>query len=271
MRLRSLAATATAAIVAVTLAGCYVPPTPDEIEALHASFVASQSATPSITAEGPIVTYSPDPVEEETHLSYIATANESAIDVYTEPNGDVQQTIAAADVLTVPDSTPLTFLVETRATGWYQVYLPVRPNGTTGWVRADDVSVTTTNYWVEVDITHFTLTAYLGTVQVFQTAIGVGRDDRPTPGGVYYIRELLQVPDPQSIYGPYAYGLSGFQPVLDEFNGGEAIIGMHGTNDPSSIGKYVSSGCIRMPNDAITELATEVGLPLGTPVYIDQL
>jgi lipoprotein-anchoring transpeptidase ErfK/SrfK len=46
--------------------------------------------------------------------------------------------------------------------------------------------------------------------------------------------------------------------------GGE--LGIHGTNDPSSIGKAATHGCIRLTNDAITELYTLV--PLGTPVYI---
>ncbi len=267
MRLTGLTRVAAAAAAVLALAGCYTAPTPEEIEALH----VSSDATPAITAGGGIVTYSPSEVEIETNLSYIATAVASSVEVYTEPNGEVQQTVAAEDVLTVPDSTPLTFLVKTRATDWYEVYLPVRPNGTTGWVKASAVEIATTNYWLEVSLTDFTLKAFLGTELIFETTIAVGRSDRPTPGGVYYLRELLEVPDPDGIYGPYAYGLSGFQPVLDEFNGGDAVIGMHGTNEPDKLGTYVSSGCIRMSNDAITELATDVGLPLGAPVYIDEL
>ena len=46
--------------------------------------------------------------------------------------------------------------------------------------------------------------------------VGVGRSDRPTPGGVYYLKELLQPPDPNGAYGTYAYGLSGFSNVLAE-------------------------------------------------------
>lgn len=68
------------------------------------------------------------------------------------------------------------------------------------------------------------------------------------------------------MYGPYAYGLSGFSNVLTEFNGGYGVIGIHGTNDPSSIGRDVNQGCIRMSNTGITTLAAI--LPLGTPVEI---
>jgi len=46
--------------------------------------------------------------------------------------------------------------------------------------------------------------------------------------------------------------------------GGE--LGIHGTSDPSSIGKAVTHGCIRLANDAISALYPLV--PVGTPVYI---
>ena len=44
------------------------------------------------------------------------------------------------------------------------------------------------------------------------------------------------------------------------------MIGIHGTNEPDSIGRTVSNGCIRVDNDVITEMASF--LPLGTPVTI---
>jgi lipoprotein-anchoring transpeptidase ErfK/SrfK len=42
------------------------------------------------------------------------------------------------------------------------------------------------------------------------------------------------------------------------------VIGIHGTNDPSGLGKDVSHGCIRMSNTGINKLARI--LPLGVPV-----
>ena len=44
------------------------------------------------------------------------------------------------------------------------------------------------------------------------------------------------------------------------------IYGLHGTNDPSSIGKYVSQGCIRLQNEAIESLYDYI--PLGTKILI---
>lgn len=206
---------------------------------------------------------------EQDHVSQIATSKTSTIDVYASPNDTEFETLDAADVLTAPEETPLVFLVKTDTDGWLQVWLPIRPNGSTGWVREDDVTVAETKYWIQVDLGGFNLEVYNDDDMVLETEIGVGQDELPTPGGTYFIRELLQPPDPSGAYGPFAYGLSGYSPVLDSFNGGDAVIGIHGTNEPSSIGGTVSHGCIRMSNDAITEIATEIGLPLGTPVYID--
>jgi L,D-transpeptidase catalytic domain len=35
---------------------------------------------------------------------------------------------------------------------------------------------------------------------------------------------------------------------------------IHGTNDPSTIGKFVSSGCIRLTNEDVTDLFNRVGV-----------
>ena len=98
--------------------------------------------------------------------------------------------------------------------------------------------------------------------------MGVGRAEVPTPGGIYYLKELLQPPNPDGAYGVYAYGLSGFSNVLQNFNGGSGVIGIHGTNEPEKVGTDVSHGCIRLHNEAIVRMVEEIGLPLGTPVEI---
>ncbi len=47
----------------------------------------------------------------------------------------------------------------------------------------------------------------------------------------------------------------------------KAGYGIHGTNNPSSIGKYVSHGCVRMYNQDVLELAKRI--PNGTVVMIE--
>jgi lipoprotein-anchoring transpeptidase ErfK/SrfK len=161
---------------------------------------------------------------------------------------------------------PLVFLVKEQQGDWLNVYLPVRPNGSTGWIRAADVTVVSNPYRIDIALAAHRLVVYEGSEVVLDEPIGVGTADTPTPGGVYYVKELLQPSDPNGPYGPYAYGLSGFSNVLEEFNGGDGVIGIHGTNQPEAIGTDVSHGCIRMRNEAILELVPV--LPLGTPVHI---
>lgn len=44
------------------------------------------------------------------------------------------------------------------------------------------------------------------------------------------------------------------------------VYGIHGTNNPSLIGKYVSQGCVRMYNQDVEQLYEKV--PIGTKVVI---
>ncbi len=161
---------------------------------------------------------------------------------------------------------PQVFLVTEQNDEWAQVLLPVRPNGTTGWVKKSDVRLTPNRYRIEVSLGQHQITVYDGDTVMIQEPVAIGKESTPTPTGTYYTRVLLKAPDPDTVYGPYAYGLSGHSEVLTEFNGGDAELGIHGNNDASVLGQSVSAGCIRMSNESITRLAGI--LPLGTPVEI---
>jgi lipoprotein-anchoring transpeptidase ErfK/SrfK len=195
--------------------------------------------------------------------SFVAQAKSASVPIYaTAGAAKPSQSLDNPN----ENGAPLVFLVSERQGDWLNVYLPVRPNGSTGWVRAADVTVVANRYSVDITLGEHRLVVHDGQDVVLDEPIGVGTAQTPTPGGVYYIKELLQPPDPNGPYGPYAYGLSGFSNVLDEFKGGDGVIGIHGTNEPDAIGTDVSHGCIRMRNEAILELVPV--LPLGTPVHI---
>lgn len=148
-----------------------------------------------------------------------------------------------------------------------EVYLPVRPNGTTGFVKRSELGpITHHSYRIMVQVSAHIITVTKGAEVILEEPVGIGTTETPTPGGIFYLKELLRPPNANGPYGPYAYGLSGFSNVLTSFAGGDGVIGIHGTNDPSSIGTDVSHGCIRMSNEGITRLAKV--LPLGTPVEI---
>ena len=162
---------------------------------------------------------------------------------------------------------PQVFLVEEqRPDGWVRVLLPERPNGSSGWVRQSEVKLTQNPYHMKVNLRDHKITVSKGTEEFYSGPVAIGAAATPTPPGKYYIRVLLQTPDPKSVYGPYAYGLSAHSEVLTEFNGGDGEVGVHGNNDSSVLGKSVTHGCVRMDNEQITRLSKM--LPLGTPVEI---
>lgn len=76
-------------------------------------------------------------------------------------------------------------------------------------------------------------------------------------------------------YGPYASGLPGGETnplgprALYLYDGDrDTLFRLHGTIEPDSIGKQVSSGCIRLLNQDIIDLYQRV--PLGTRVYVER-
>lgn len=165
-------------------------------------------------------------------------------------------------------SQPRVFLVTERRPGWEKVYLPQRPNGTTGWVRDRSVSLAYDPYAVVVSLSHHSVHVYKAGRQILAAKAGVGRSVSATPSGTYFLVMLLKQPNPNGMYGPYAFGTSAFSNTYYHFGGGPGEIGLHGTDEPKYLGTNVSHGCIRVSNANITRLARI--LPLGTPVIIVQ-
>jgi len=219
--------------------------------------IALAIAAVSAIAAGPAV------AATEQSQSIVAQARVHQIDVYRS---------AAAKrpfvTLTNPraDGVPLVFLVKARRPGWEQVFLPMRPNGSKGWIRDAAVNLYLDPYRVVVSLGSHTLQVWKGDRLVHEEPAGVGRSVMPTPTGTYFLVELLKQGDPHGLYGPYAFGTSAFSNVLYSFGGGPGQIGLHGTNEPDMLGTDVSHGCIRISNAGIAKLAGM--LPLGTPVRI---
>ena len=199
------------------------------------------------------------------------------VSVY-ESATDTQPSVSLKNPL--PSGAPLTFLVDGQTSTRYKVLLPIRPNGRTGWIDPNQVKKFAHRYKIVVELGAHRLTAYQGDTVILTDKIATGKDQTPTPNGRYFIKELLKPcydkkqPDGSSkcvqndagAYGPYAYGLSGFSPVVQHFDNGDDVIGIHGTNEPQSLGRDFSHGCIRMSNESISTLAKI--LPLGTPVIV---
>jgi lipoprotein-anchoring transpeptidase ErfK/SrfK len=209
------------------------------------------------------------PTTLPSFISLVARVRVPNIAVYDSPSAPKpSQSFANPWPLNNDPKLPveLVFLVEARQASWLKVLLPIRPNGTTGWVHAGDVALQQDQYRITVELHMHQLTVYNGDAVMMTDKVAVGLPATPTPTGTYFIRVLLKAPDPNTVYGPYAYGLSGHSETLNTFDGGDAEVGIHGNNDPSVLGTDASHGCIRMSNDKITTLAGV--LPLGTPVQI---
>lgn len=220
---------------------------------------------PGASSAGAAARPRPSPTRLVTlaHPLAARTLSPSGVTLAAAPKASAPTTVLPA---TTEFGSPRVLLATARKGSWYRVSLPTRPNGATGWVRARDVSLGTLRDDVHVDLIAHTLTWRRDGLVVLTTRVAVGAPETPTPVGAFFVTDLLDNVDDAGPYGPYALGVSAHSDTLSEFAGGDGRIGIHGTDDPDSIGQAVSHGCVRVPNDIVTLLARS--LPLGTPVTI---
>jgi lipoprotein-anchoring transpeptidase ErfK/SrfK len=148
---------------------------------------------------------------------------------------------------------------------WYRVKLPMRPNGVTGYVRPSEVIVQEVATRIVVDLSVRRLSFYRAGRLVLTAPVAVGSPSTPTPVGRFYVDQRILVTDAKGPYGPAALGVSAFSDVLTGWAQGGPIA-IHGTNQPWSIGRAVSNGCIRMSNPTLKKIF--VASLSGTPVVI---
>jgi lipoprotein-anchoring transpeptidase ErfK/SrfK len=104
-------------------------------------------------------------------------------------------------------------------------------------------------------------------VKIFATAVGA--PESPSPTGVYKI--VTSVPDPTwytkgRIVGPGKNNPLGTRWLGLSLKG----YGIHGTNNPASIGHNASHGCVRMRNRDVEELFGMVGIGDQVELYADR-
>lgn len=110
----------------------------------------------------------------------------------------------------------------------------------------------TTPFQIEVSFNNRWLRLYKNGVLQKQYPIAVGKMLSETPLGNYII--VNKQPNPGGPFGTMWMSLS------------KEHYGIHGTNNPNSIGHAVSRGCIRLHNKDVEELASMI--PIGTQVII---
>jgi lipoprotein-anchoring transpeptidase ErfK/SrfK len=127
---------------------------------------------------------------------------------------------------------------------------------------------------IVIDTGNTALYYVLGGGRAIRYGVGVGREGF-TWSGVQTISRKAEWPD----WHPPAEMIAR-QPYLPRFMAGgpgnplgaramylgSSVYRIHGTNDPTTIGKFVSSGCIRMTNEDVTDLFSRVDV--GTKVVV---
>lgn len=194
----------------------------------------------------------------------LAGLTRGAVDVYEAP-GDSEpvRTLPATTILGT--ATVVAAIGQPTSDGWLEVMVPGRPNGSTGWVDVDRVDLYVVSDRIVIDLSDRELVYYSNGTEKLRSAVAVGTSHNPTPTGTYFVTDSVRIKG-GGPWGPAALGLSARSDTITEFNGGDGIIGIHGTNKPGSIGRAASLGCVRLPNELITELRDLVSL--GTPVEI---
>jgi lipoprotein-anchoring transpeptidase ErfK/SrfK len=165
----------------------------------------------------------------------------------------------------------MTLPVVQTATGaggsvWVRVRLPMRPDGVTGWVRADAGSIGSSSWEIVVHRAARRAVVLDGGRVQASFPVVVGKPSTPTPLGTFFVVEKLRLA-PGVTEGPWALATSAYSDVLSGFAGGDGQVALHGTvglSDP--LGTSSSHGCVRFSPAAISWIANRVDL--GTPVIV---
>jgi hypothetical protein len=190
----------------------------------------------------------------------------TAVHVRPAPNSRVVGRLSTV----TPEGTDNIVMILDRETGlderlWVYVSFPSLPNGAAGWVPRDALG----GYGVVhtrliIDLAAFSARLYEKRRLVFESPVGIGEPEWPTPTGAFYVRNRLAgFGDP--FYGPVAFGTSARSSALTDWPAG-GFVGIHGTDRPDLIPGRVSHGCVRMRNRDIRRL--DRLMPVGTPVII---
>lgn len=185
----------------------------------------------------------------------------------TEPL-PVSATPGGAPVAVLPDKElggPTWVPVVESRPGWRRVLLPSRPNGATGWIATDGGKEQTAHspYVVKVDTSTRRLTLLKSGRSLGTWTVAVGAPKTPTPAGRTFI--LASLAPAKATYSPLILPVGAHSESLDTFGGGPGTVAFHGWPQKSVFGQAVTHGCVRVPADALRQLAK---VPLGTPVSI---
>ncbi len=140
----------------------------------------------------------------------VARARFSRLAVFSSPDAPRPERVLVnpwrPDAVSRP--LPQILLVDSRrADGWVKVLLPVRPGGTTGWVRAFDVTIVRVAFRIRVALGARRITVFDADRVLYTGPIAIGAAARPTPPGRYYLRRSVTAARSATTDSPYVYRL----------------------------------------------------------------
>jgi lipoprotein-anchoring transpeptidase ErfK/SrfK len=147
---------------------------------------------------------------------------------------------------------------------WGRVEIPYVWPRRHGWIALRGLVRHTTNVQVRVDLSQHRITVSKSGRVLFGFPAATGAAASPTPIGEYFVTDRIAFSG--GYLGTFAFGISGIQPRLPAGWSGGGQLAIHGTNDPSSIGRSVSAGCLRVSERSLDRLKPL--LQLGTPVIV---
>ena len=236
-------------------------------ESAPSGAAATQTATRTVVQEPPSPCRAGETKRVGSSTRAFAAVAQNRTVAYREPGRRAFATFETENA----NDVPTVFSVRAKRVDaeceprWYRVQLPAKPNGVTGWVRAEDVELTPVTTRILVDLSERRVTLFDRGRTVLTTRAAIGTASTPTPTGSYYVNQRLVPADPSGPFGPGAIGISAFSEVLTGWTQGGPIA-IHGTNRPELIGQAVSNGCIRVRNDVLLRLFHRT--LAGTPVTV---
>jgi lipoprotein-anchoring transpeptidase ErfK/SrfK len=210
-------------------------------------------------------------LEMTARASWIATPAREPILARSEPRGGKVAMVLWKNLFTNAP-TPTSLLVLGSETGpsgrvWVKMLLPKRPNGSVGWVPADQLILRQTAWRVEISTTTRSGRVFHHGRVVKRFPVVVGADSTPTPRGLTAVQDRRKQSNPNGFYGPWILALDARSNAYQEFLGGPGTVAIHGAGAGNPLGVAISHGCIRVSPALDAWLGPR--LVPGTPVAID--
>jgi hypothetical protein len=155
---------------------------------------------------------------------------------------------------------------------WVKVRLPTRPNDASGWLQAEQVLLRPSAWSIAVSLAKRTLSVFRSGRVALRVSVVIGAPTTPTPRGLFSIIGAWRSP-PNAFLGSWILPLTAHSNALQEFEGGDGTVGVHGRGGASlldPLGSARSHGCIRVSNPDIDWLVHSIGAPqlAGIPVRV---